>query len=146
MANDDLIRRVADELEIRTLIAKLSCASDEGSPQDYGALFTEDAVWRMGQIPGAPKQFPPIAGRAAILAGLNERRAANIGGPGSHSRHAVFQSIVEVDGDTAKARSYVAFYVELDKTPKMQLFAVYQDAFVRAPDGWKLSAREIEPA
>jgi hypothetical protein len=146
MAGDDLIRKVADELEIRNLIGKLSCASDEGTPEEYGALFVEDAVWRMGQIAGAPKQFPPIFGREAILAGVKERRAMGIGGPGSHTRHGVYQSVVEVDGDTAKARSYVGFFVELDKAPKAQLFAVYQDAFVRTPDGWKLSAREIEPS
>ena len=143
---DDAIQKIGDELEIRNLIAKLAAAADEGSAEEYAALFTEDAVWSMASVPGAAATFPPRTGRAEIVAGLVERRADKGAGPGSHTRHGLFQSIVDVSGDSARARTYSAYYVQLDKSPMMQMFTIYQDGFIRTAEGWKLSSRQIEPA
>jgi 3-phenylpropionate/cinnamic acid dioxygenase small subunit len=146
MMQENLMRKIADELQIRNLISKLAMAGDEGTQEDYGSLFAEDATWRMTPIPGAQQTFSMRNGRADIVAGLNERRAAKTGGPGSHSRHGILQSVVEIDGDTARARTYLAYFVDLDKTPTVQLFAVYQDTFTRTAETWQLQSRDIEPA
>lgn len=141
-----LVRKLADELEIRNLIGKLALAGDEGAVEEYIALFTEDAVWRMTPIPGSQQTFPTRRGRADIGSGLAERRAAKTGGPGSHARHGILQSVIEIHGDTARGRSYLAYLVSLDKSPTVQLFAVYEDRFARTDSGWKLQSRDIEPA
>ena len=58
----DALRRLADEAEIRNLLARIAQLADEGSLDDYLACFTEDATWG-----GAG--FPERKGHAAILAG-----------------------------------------------------------------------------
>lgn len=136
MTDDVLLRRVADELEVRSIVARLAQYADDGDLDDYVALFTEDAHWAM---PGAPR-----TGRADIRAGGEARRATGEAGPGSHSRHMITTVAVEADGsDTAVADSYWLFYVDTDTTPTLKLCGTYHDTFRRTPDGWKLARRDI---
>ena len=134
---DQLIQRVADELEIRNIIARLALITDgAGTVDEYVSLFTEDAEWLM---PGAPRH-----GRDDIRAGSNERRASGQTGEGSNSRHVVSTIAVNVDGsDTATSRCYFHFYVNTVESPTLQLTGVYDDTFVRTPDGWQLARRDI---
>ena len=52
MTDENLLRRVADELDIRSIVARLAQYADDGDLDDYVDLFTEDAHWAM---PGAPR-------------------------------------------------------------------------------------------
>lgn len=136
MTDDTLLRRVADELEIRSIVARLAQYADDGDLDDYVALFTEDAHWAM---PGAPR-----TGRADIRAGGEARRADGAVGPGSASRHMITTVAVDVDGtDVAVADSYWLFYVETTSNPRLQLCGTYHDTFARTPEGWKLARRDI---
>ena len=81
MADDALTRRVADELEIRNLVAKLAHLADEGDLDEYLQLFAEDAVWDGGAELGSVKGHPEL------LAAAKERRASGRSGPGTNSRH-----------------------------------------------------------
>lgn len=140
MGLEDQLQRVADDLEVRNLLARIAQLSDEGTLDDYMALLTEDAVWDGGKTFGVRK------GHADILAGARERRAAGTSGPGSHNRHVITTSAVRVEGDVARSRSYFLFYVDCDKTPVARVVGVYQDEFRRSKSGWKLARREITPA
>ena len=124
-----------DDAEIRNLIARIAHLADTGDARQYGRCFTPGAHWDM---PGAPRQ-----GRADIIAGSHERRAAGEIGPGSATRHVVGTTAVDVDGDTARARSYFQFYVQTTTTPMLRLVGQYDDEFVRSPEGWLLDRRRV---
>jgi 3-phenylpropionate/cinnamic acid dioxygenase small subunit len=124
-----------DDAEIRNLIARIAHLADTGDTRQYGQCFTPDAHWDM---PGAPRH-----GRADIIAGSHERRAAGEIGPGSATRHVVGTIAIDVDGDTARARSYFQFFAQTTTTPMLHLVGQYDDEFVRSPEGWLLDRRRV---
>ncbi len=132
----DAVQRLIDEAEIRNLLARIAQLSDEGELDDYIACFSDSATWG-----GAG--FPERKGHAAILDGARERRVSGTAGPGTQTRHLLSTSIVEVDGDRARARSIFLFYRDTKTAPKLDRMGVYEDAFSRTPSGWKLSSRTI---
>jgi uncharacterized protein (TIGR02246 family) len=129
--------QAADEADVRTVIVRLAQYADGlGSCEEYAALFTEDADWLM---PGAPRH-----GRADILAGSIERRAAGGVGPGSNTRHVIASTAVDFPApDTAVADSYWMFFVETDTAPRLQLMGTYRDTLRRTSDGWRMARREV---
>ena len=136
-AEEDRVERVADEAEVRHVIVRLAQYADGlASCEEYAALFTEDAEWLM---PGAPRP-----GRADILAGSLERRAAGGVGPGSNTRHVIASTAMEFpDRDTAVADSYWMFFVETDSAPRLQLMGTYRDTLRRTGGGWLMARREV---
>ncbi|MBY0401163.1 nuclear transport factor 2 family protein [Myxococcota bacterium] len=132
----DTLQRLADEAEIRNLLARIAQLADEGELDDYVACFTPSATWG-----GAG--FPERRGHAAILAGARERRAGGTAGPGSKTRHLISTSVVELDGDRARTRSIFLFYRDTTTTPTLDRMGVWEDVFARTESGWKLAARTI---
>ena len=124
-----------DDVAIRNLIARIAHLADTGDAKEYALCFTSDARWDM---PGSPRR-----GRADIIAGSQARRAAGEIGPGSATRHVVGTITIDVDGDTARARSYFQFFTQTTTTPQLQLMGQYDDEFVRSPRGWLLDHRRI---
>jgi uncharacterized protein (TIGR02246 family) len=128
--------RAADELEIRTVLARIAQYADAGSLDDYAAQFAGDASWEM---PPAP----PRRGRAQIRAAGAARRAGGQTGPGSHTRHVISTVAVSVAGDTAVAESYWQFYSATDAVPVLRSMGHYRDTFRRTAAGWRLARRQI---
>lgn len=136
MTENPVTHRLADELEIRNLVARLAQLADMGDLEEYVSLFTDDAAWEM---PGGPRH-----GQADIMAGAKERRAAGTTGPGSNTRHVISTVAVRADGtDTASSDSYWQFFGNTTTAPAVQLMGHYHDTLRRTPDGWKLARREI---
>jgi hypothetical protein len=144
MTSDQAMRRTIDELEIRNVIARIAVTTDGGSLEEYAAQFSEDAHLEMRVEPGKPSVVPPTKGRAAILASSTKRRADGISGPGTHMAHAIQTCAVTVTGDTAKGRTYVVIYKNTHAVPEPVGLKVYNDDFVRTPEGWKLAVRYID--
>jgi len=136
MGLDDQIRNVADELEIRNLLARLAQLADDGELDEYIELFTEDGIWEGGA-------FGERRGHASILAGARERRATGTSGPGSNSRHVITTTAIHLNGDTATGRSVFHYYTNTQATPVLAILGVYEDQFRRTPSGWKLAHRVI---
>lgn len=129
-------QRLADELEIRNLVARLAQLADMGDLNEYVSLFTDDASWEM---PGAPRR-----GRADIMAGAQDRRSSGTTGPGSNTRHVISTLSVRSDGsDEATSDSYWLFYGNTTTAPAVQLMGHYHDTLRRQPEGWRLARREI---
>lgn len=124
-----------DDAAVRSLIARIAHLADAGEVEQYSLCFTADARWDM---PGAPRR-----GRADIIAGSHERNAAGEIGPGSATRHVVGTIAVDIDGDTAHARSYFQFFTHTTTAPRLRLIGQYDDVFVRSARGWLLDHRRI---
>jgi hypothetical protein len=145
---DDTVRRIADELEIRNLVARLAHAADRGDlERDYLPLLTDDVLWEFpgGADPGA--EAATIKGHEAVLADRNRRRASGFQGPGTNTRHLNTTLAVRVDGsDTAEAESYWLFVSDTGTSDaKVRSLGHYYDTFRRTSDGWRLASRRITP-
>jgi hypothetical protein len=139
--SSDPLRAVADELEIRNLIARLAHSADDAEDLvgDYVSLFTEDAIWEGASV--GHRQ-----GHAVLLAGAKERRESGGTGPGSCTRHVINTCVIEVDGDEATGRSIFHFYTGTDGAPVLAIIGVYHDRFRRTAEGWRLAHRVIHRA
>lgn len=130
------LSRVAIELEIRNLIARIAILADQGDLDEYADQFTEDSVWA---FPDAHRH-----GRADIRAGAEARRADGLTGPGSASRHVITNVSVSIEGpDNATADSYFLFFQNTSAVPTILNMGTYRDRFVRQGGTWRLARREI---
>lgn len=137
------LRAVADHQQITTLLARIAQLADDGTPDEYIACFTGDAVWDLTDATDLPMDVQRIQGHAALLAGVRERRAAGIQGPDSHTRHDVSSIAVDVSGDQATSRCYFRYYRDTDGAPTLAAMGAYDDTFTRTSDGWRLQHRII---
>jgi len=130
---------IADELEIRNLLARVAQLADSGDIDEYMACYTRDAVWSMPANPANGLPASTKEGHDDIRAGVVERRAGGVQGPGSNTRHVVTTSTVTVSGDTATGTSYFMFM----SGAAIQSVGQYDDRFVRGEDGWMVAHRTI---
>ena len=144
MALDAQVQKMVDELEIRNVISRLAHLADDGDVDEYVSLFTDDGVWQVlagGSLPALPAK----KGKADIKAGVLERRAAGIQGPGTHTLHTLTTTAVTVTGDRATARSYMNMMANTHTKPEVSIACIYNDEFAKQGDGWKLASRRISP-
>lgn len=130
-------------VQIKNQLAKIAYLSDQGTPEDYLACFTDDAVWDLAAAEGLPMQAVKIIGRKALHEGIIERRKSGIQGPGSHTAHAISTTSVEVAGNTATAISIFMFYTSINRVPKLTGMGRYRDTFIATDQGWLLKTRNI---
>lgn len=135
MADD----RIADELEIRNLIARLAQMADMATIDEldtYLTCFTADAVWDMA---GAKR-----SGHAEIRAGAEERRRTGQQGPGANSRHVITTQTVSFDGPhTATSDAYFLAVGDTTTAPTIKLIGHYHDTLRREDGRWKMAYRKI---
>jgi 3-phenylpropionate/cinnamic acid dioxygenase small subunit len=140
----DAARTAAAELEIRNVLASLAHLADSGEVGEYLSCFTEDAVWEMPANPAVGLEVSVLTGRAELEAGVMDRRAAGLQGPGSNSRHVVTTVEVTLERpDVATARAYWLFYVDTQTAPLLRSMGSYDDVYSRTPAGWRLARRTI---
>jgi uncharacterized protein (TIGR02246 family) len=133
---EDVLARVAAELEVRNVIARIALLADQGDLDEYIDQFTEDSAWL---FPSAPRH-----GRADIRAGAEARREEGVTGPGSATRHVITNVSVRLDGaDRAVADSYFVFLQKTTTSPAIFNMGAYHDSFVRQGQAWRLARREI---
>ena len=145
---EDMIRRMADELEIRNLVARLAHMADMGDLEsEYLPLFVEDAEWVFPGSADAAATVATVSGHGEILTDRRQRRASGFQGPGTNTRHLNTTLAIKVDGsDTATAESYWLFIGDTDTgEPRLRGVGRYHDTFRRTPAGWKLVRRQIVP-
>ncbi|MDQ4213677.1 nuclear transport factor 2 family protein [Microbacterium capsulatum] len=134
---------VDDRVEIAMLIARIAQLADDGSVGAYLDCFTTDAEWELADASGIGLEVQTRRGRADLEAGVRERRRQGMQGPGSRTRHDVSTIAIAVDGDRASSRAYYRYYLDTHATPRLATMGVYDDAFTRGPDGWRLARRTI---
>jgi 3-phenylpropionate/cinnamic acid dioxygenase small subunit len=137
------VARVAAELEIRGLLARVAQLSDSGDIDTYLTLWTEDAVWEMTASPRAGLAASTQRGRDAIVEGARARLQARADRPDTQSLHCLTTTAVAVDGDNATVDSYFLFVICGPSDVKLQNAGRYHDTARRTEDGWKLTHRMI---
>jgi hypothetical protein len=119
-----------DKDEIRELLHLYCFHMDNGRFDELADLFVPSGEWI------AP--YRAARGPAAIAAWLKESV------PASPKRmHFVMNSVIEVSGGDAVAKSNYLVMVEGPEGPVPSVCGVYSDLLVRAVDGWRFRRREL---
>ena len=127
--------QLESEKQIREAIIRYGEYLDARDYKGYASLFASDGTWTGG--------FGSATGPAAIQAMLEK----NMGVPepgfiNKDNFHLDTTVVVEVDGDTAKARSRYMFFTRTDDNkPQPLLAGRYFDEFVRENGEWKIKKR-----
>ncbi|QXW01978.1 nuclear transport factor 2 family protein [Rhodococcus globerulus] len=130
--------------QIRTTLARIAHLADTGAVDDYVEQFTQQAEWTMPANPDRGLPLQVRRGREEIAAGVRERRAAGIQGPGTFTRHVTTAVAVEVTSDTtARAEAVWTFYVDTAMAPRLSGVGSYADEFELEDGRWRLSRRVI---
>ena len=143
MSKSSAKRAGADRSEITDLLYRYAELIDDGDFDGVGELLARASF-------GGP-DTPRVSG-AAPIAGLfaattrrfpvqgRGRHRADLGTP--RSRHLVLNPIVEIDGDTASARSTFCVVQATDRVPLQPIVVGrYYDRFARDPQGWYFTER-----
>jgi 3-phenylpropionate/cinnamic acid dioxygenase small subunit len=123
---------VADRLAITDLLYRYAELVDAGDFDGVGELLGRGS-------------FMGVTGAAAIadLFARSTRRFPEAGGT-PRTRHLVLNPVVEVDGDSAAARST---FCVVQQTPTVPLQPIvvgrYADTFARDGAGWRFTARTV---
>jgi ketosteroid isomerase-like protein len=127
------LHTIADRVEIDALRGEFTDAASMRDYDRFAALFTQDGVW---QIPDAGVNFTT---RAEIRAGIERLQ-----GSWEFFVQTVHPGTIQLDGDTAVGRSYVAELGRFRDGSSHQNLSLYHDRYQRTPDGWKFAARVYE--
>jgi len=121
---------VADNLEIRQLVAKYNRAFDYRDPEAWVDTFAADGTFAMGG-----KQL--AAGREALLAFAKKMI------PTMKVKHCTTDAIVEVNGDSA---THDAYLILVDTGEKVSVVnsGRYLDVLAKIDGAWKFKARVVE--
>lgn len=129
------VQQLQDEKAIREVVIRYGEYLDARDYAAYASLFASDGVWTGG--------FGSATGPAAI----QEMLEKNLGKPergfvNKSNFHLMTTVVVDVDGNTAKARSrYTFFTASPENRPTVALAGRYVDEFVRENGTWKIKKR-----
>ena len=143
MSQSSAKRAGADRSEITDLLYRYAELIDDGDFGGVGELLARASF--------GGTDTPRVSG-AAPIAGLfaattrrfpvqgRGRHRADLGTP--RTRHLVLNPIVEIDGDTASARSTFCVVQATDRVPLQPIVVGrYYDRFARDPQGWYFTER-----
>jgi hypothetical protein len=128
------IQTLADRAEITDLFVNLGRCLDDHDFDGLKDILTEDVV---GTTPGGTQE-----GRDALIA---QARANHEGY--ERLAHQFSSILVDVQGDTATVRAYVAgSFGHADRPePVRLLVGQYRNKLVRTAQGWRISELVVEP-
>ena len=124
----DALENLVAQQEIRDLSAKYAMFLDDHDWDALGGLWTEDAVWSIGDI--------VFAGRQAVMAFLSGCLTEDY-----FAKHINGQSLIEVneDGVTATGKTDVLWLAQNFET---QVMGRYVDTYVKVGGRWMFFRRE----
>jgi hypothetical protein len=129
------LQEISDRLEIQQLLIDYSTAIDRRRFDDLDRVFMPDAYIDYRVFGGVEGQYPEVkAWLAEVLPNFP-----------SYS-HMLGNFDVRIDGDTASSRTICFNPMVLGGEKKQVLFCGiwYIDAFVRTPEGWRMTRRVEE--
>jgi ketosteroid isomerase-like protein len=127
------IQAIADRVEIESLRGEYTDAGMMGDYDRFVSLFIRDAALRW---PHVNKEF---VGREEIRAAIERGQ-----GLWDYFVQTTHPGIIQVEGDTASGRAYIAEFGRFRDGSSHLNYAVYHDRYQRTPDGWKFAERVYE--
>lgn len=121
-----------DKDEIRELLARYCFALDADRFEEMAALFTPDGVWETA--------FGTGTGRDGIVA--QARSIAT--GPRLRRAHLTTNIVIDLDGDTATARSNWVVIQNTAAGPAIGSGGAYADRLVKVDGRWFFKHRTID--
>lgn len=134
-ALESRVQQIEDQLAIQRVITDYSAHLDARDYDGYVGLFTEDGVWANGDTrrEGQDEIREMLEG----LFGEVPDDFVN-----TSSFHQISNFEIDVDGDTATAKSRFIFVMRGEGgAPTNELSGQYHDRLVRTDDGWKIAER-----
>lgn len=131
------MQEISDRLEIQELLVRYSHAVDTRDWDAFEAVFTADAVIDYTEM-GGPR------GRVKDTRAFLESAMPVF----SSFQHMIGNTVLEFDGDTARARS-ICFnpmvFPRVEDEPQVFFCGLwYRDVLVRTTDGWRIKDRYEE--
>ena len=130
---------VSDRIEINDLLIRYTCAIDQKDWALLDTCFTPDAHLDYTSAGGVAGDYPTV--RAWLEKAL---------APFPMTVHYVTNSVVELAGDSATARTAVLNPMGMAKPDgslhQFTVGAYYNDRLVRGPEGWRIRERIEESA
>ena|SRR5947207_9800777 len=128
------LRALQDRIDITDVLYRYSSCIDSFDNDGVRSVLADDVWAQYGNL-------DPVSGGDALAEWITGATASIIW---QHHLLSVYQ--VDVDGDSAKALSYLTSYQVFKDDPKVAktLVARYHDELRRTPEGWKLSKRVAE--
>jgi ketosteroid isomerase-like protein len=127
------LRRLEDRDAVWRLFMTYKEHLDQRNFEAYASLFTDDAVWigNLGKCHGPAQIEDMLIKTLEVFASDHER-----------AHHLVLNPVIDIDGDTATAKSNWAFVTRSDTdAPVLSMLGTYYDELRRTEDGWKFSRR-----
>ena len=127
------LQAIADRVEIEALRGEFTDALIMGDYDRVASLFAQDGAVRIPDINAE------AAGREEIRAGIERLQ-----GLWDYFVQTTHPGTIQLDGDTASGRAYIA---ELGRSRdgRSELnYAIYHDRYQRTGDGWKFTERVYE--
>jgi ketosteroid isomerase-like protein len=124
---------IADRFEIEALRGEVTDAVMMRDYDRFASLFTPDGAWRMPHID------VEFVSREEIRAGIERMQ-----GLWDYFMQTTHPGTIQLDGDTATGRAYVAEFGRFRDGRSELNYSVYHDRYQRTPDGWKFTERVYE--
>jgi uncharacterized protein (TIGR02246 family) len=129
------VQALEDTAAIQRVITDYSAHLDARDYDGYVGLFTEDGVWANGSTRREGRE--EIREMLAGLFGEPDPDFVNLS-----SFHQISNFEIDVDGDTAQAKSRFVFVMRGEGgSPTPELSGQYHDKLVRADGEWKIAER-----
>jgi hypothetical protein len=130
-----------DQLDILEIIGRYSFGADEFGAEAYVSVFTEDGIFQ-GRS-GQPDEIT-LKGRNQLLAFAKasyERQRTR-----KNRHHQSTTIFLELGPERAKTRTYLMTTSTANGlSPQVGLTSIYEDEWVRLPEGWRIKFRKIFP-
>ena len=123
---------MSEKDEIRELLARYCFALDAERFEEMAGLFTPDGVWETA--------FGTGTGRAGIVA--QARSIATQ--PRPRRVHLTTNIVIDLDGETAKARSNWVLFANTESGPAIGSGGGYLDQLVKVDGQWFFKHRTID--
>jgi hypothetical protein len=121
-----------EELAIRRTLACYCHYIDDGRFADLADLFAPDGSFVLGTI--------SATGRGELLGLFEERQ----GLPQQRGRHLTLNTVIDLAGTTARARSDFVFLKLVDGRPTPFVAGRYHDDLVRIDGQWRFACRRVD--
>jgi len=133
-----------DMLAIQQQVARYSYTFDSGDAEGWASVFTEDGLWEF-YTSGATTPATKLEGHTQLRDFCAQRFGERQGGVTSY-HHQSGLIIDELTADSARGRTMVIITIQIpEEAPRLYLTGVYEDQWVKTPQGWRIKYRVLRP-